>query len=60
MYGLADTTTRKAERNLILIEKPLARASFGERPSRRIAVTMRRSAAEPGESVSSSPARFLS
>jgi len=60
MYGLADTATRKVERSSILINKPLPRASFGECSFRPIAVTMRRSVAQPRESVSSSPARFLS
>jgi hypothetical protein len=60
MYGLADATTRKVERNLILINKRPSRASFGGCRLRGIAVTMRRSVAETGESVSSSPACFLS
>jgi hypothetical protein len=60
MYGLADITTRKVERNLILIKKRPSRASFGESGRGRIAVTMRRSVAETRESVSSTPARFLS
>jgi hypothetical protein len=60
MYGLADIATRKVERNSILINKRASRAGFGDSGRRRIAVTMRRSIAQPRESVSSSPARFLS
>lgn len=60
MYGLTDIATRKVERNLILINKWLPRASFGECGVRLAAVTMRRSAPEPRESVSSTPTLFLS
>jgi hypothetical protein len=60
MYGLADATTRKVERTLILIKEHAPGGSFGECGPHAIAVTMRRSVAETGESVSSSPVRFLS